>query len=51
MSRLRWWLVLTVIAGLFIASTLGVGIYFVMRARALRAGVDEKMLFTELPPD
>jgi hypothetical protein len=30
---------------------LGVVIYFVMRYRATRAGVDEKMLFTELPPD
>ena len=29
----------------------GVVIYFVMRYRATRAGVDEKMLFTELPPD
>jgi len=30
---------------------LGLVIYFVMRYRAVRAGVDEKMLFTELPPD
>jgi basic amino acid/polyamine antiporter, APA family len=36
-------------AGLFYL--LGIIIYFVMRNRAVRAGVDEKMLFTELPPD
>ncbi len=30
---------------------LGLVIFFVMRFRARRAGVDEKMLFTELPPD
>jgi basic amino acid/polyamine antiporter, APA family len=36
-------------AGLFYV--LGIVIYFVMRYRASRAGVDEKMLFTELPPD
>jgi amino acid transporter len=36
-------------AGIFYL--LGIVIYFVMRARAVRAGVDEKMLFTELPPD
>ena len=36
-------------AGLFYL--LGVVIYFVMRYRARAAGVDEKMLFTELPPD
>jgi APA family basic amino acid/polyamine antiporter len=30
---------------------LGLAIFFVMRYRARRAGVDEKMLFTELPPD
>jgi amino acid transporter len=30
---------------------LGLAIFFVMRFRARRAGVDEKMLFTELPPD
>ena len=30
---------------------IGLVIYFIMRYRALRAGVDEKMLFTELPPD
>jgi amino acid transporter len=30
---------------------IGVVIYFIMRFRATRAGVDEKMLFTELPPD
>ena len=30
---------------------LGIVIYFVMRYRAVKAGVDEKMLFTELPPD
>jgi APA family basic amino acid/polyamine antiporter len=30
---------------------LGLVIFFVMRYRARRAGVDEKMLFTELPPD
>jgi amino acid transporter len=30
---------------------LGLLIFFVMRYRARRAGVDEKMLFTELPPD
>ena len=36
-------------AGIFYL--IGIVIYFVMRARAVRAGVDEKMLFTELPPD
>jgi basic amino acid/polyamine antiporter, APA family len=36
-------------AGLFYL--IGLVIYFIMRARAVRAGVDEKMLFTELPPD
>ena len=36
-------------AGLFYV--LGIVIYFVMRYRASRAGVDEKMLSTELPPD
>ncbi|MBV8941541.1 MAG: APC family permease [Solirubrobacterales bacterium] len=30
---------------------IGIVIYFIMRFRASRAGVDEKMLFTELPPD
>jgi amino acid transporter len=30
---------------------LGIVIFFIMRFRAQRAGVDEKMLFTELPPD
>jgi amino acid transporter len=30
---------------------LGLVIFFVMRFRARAAGVDEKMLFTELPPD
>jgi basic amino acid/polyamine antiporter, APA family len=30
---------------------LGLVIFFVMRARARAKGVDEKMLFTELPPD
>jgi amino acid transporter len=30
---------------------IGIVIYFVMRRRAVKAGVDEKMLFTELPPD
>ncbi len=36
-------------AGIFYL--LGIVIYFIMRYRAIRAGVDEKMLFTELPPD
>jgi amino acid transporter len=36
-------------AGIFYL--LGIIIYFVMRYRAVKAGVDEKMLFTELPPD
>ena len=36
-------------AGIFYL--IGIVIYFIMRARAVRAGVDEKMLFTELPPD
>jgi amino acid transporter len=36
-------------AGLFYV--IGIVIYFIMRFRATRAGVDEKMLFTELPPD
>jgi amino acid transporter len=30
---------------------IGIVIFFVMRYRAHAAGVDEKMLFTELPPD
>ena len=30
---------------------LGIVVYFVMRRRAVKSGVDEKMLFTELPPD
>jgi amino acid transporter len=30
---------------------LGIVVFFIMRFRAQRAGVDEKMLFTELPPD
>jgi hypothetical protein len=30
---------------------IGIVIFFVMRYRARAAGVDEKMLFTELPPD
>jgi hypothetical protein len=30
---------------------IGLVIYFVMRLRAQSAGVDTKMLFTELPPD
>ena len=30
---------------------LGIVIFFIMRYRAQAAGVDEKMLFTELPPD
>jgi basic amino acid/polyamine antiporter, APA family len=30
---------------------LGLVIFFIMRARARAKGVDEKMLFTELPPD
>jgi basic amino acid/polyamine antiporter, APA family len=36
-------------AGLFYL--LGLVIFFIMRYRARAAGVDEKMLFTELPPD
>ncbi|MFL5860673.1 MAG: APC family permease [Solirubrobacteraceae bacterium] len=36
-------------AGVFYA--IGLVIYFIMRYRAQSAGVDEKMLFTELPPD
>jgi amino acid transporter len=36
-------------AGLFYV--IGLVIYAIMRYRASRAGVDEKMLFTELPPD
>jgi APA family basic amino acid/polyamine antiporter len=36
-------------AGLFYL--IGIVIYFIMRFRAQRAGVDEKMLFTEIPPD
>jgi basic amino acid/polyamine antiporter, APA family len=36
-------------AGLFYL--IGLVIFFVMRYRARAAGVDEKMLFTELPPD
>ena len=36
-------------AGLFYL--IGLVIYLIMRYRAVRAGVDEKMLFTELPPD
>ena len=30
---------------------IGVVIFLIMRYRARAAGVDEKMLFTELPPD
>jgi hypothetical protein len=30
---------------------IGIIIFFIMRFRARAAGVDEKMLFTELPPD
>jgi basic amino acid/polyamine antiporter, APA family len=36
-------------AGIFYL--IGIVIYFIMRYRAARAGVDEKMLFTEIPPD
>jgi amino acid transporter len=36
-------------AGLFYV--IGLVIYAIMRYRASKAGVDEKMLFTELPPD
>jgi amino acid transporter len=36
-------------AGLFYL--IGLVIFFIMRFRARAAGVDEKMLFTELPPD
>ena len=36
-------------AGIFYL--LGIVIYFIMRYRATKARVDEKMLFTELPPD
>jgi amino acid transporter len=36
-------------AGLFYV--IGIVIYFVMRYRSRAAGVDSKMLFTELPPD
>ena len=36
-------------AGVFYA--LGLIIYFVMRYRSRAAGVDTKMLFTEIPPD
>ena len=36
-------------AGLFYL--IGIVIYFIMRYRAVKAGVDEKMLFTEIPPD
>jgi hypothetical protein len=36
-------------AGLFYL--IGLIIYFVMRWRSQSAGVDSKMLFTELPPD
>jgi APA family basic amino acid/polyamine antiporter len=36
-------------AGIFYL--LGIVIYFIMKYRARAAGVDEKMLFTELPPD
>ena len=36
-------------AGIFYL--LGIVIFFIMRYRARSAGVDEKMLFTELPPD
>jgi APA family basic amino acid/polyamine antiporter len=36
-------------AGIFYL--LGIVIYFIMKFRARAAGVDEKMLFTELPPD
>ncbi|HET9720119.1 MAG TPA: APC family permease [Solirubrobacteraceae bacterium] len=34
-----------------VAYVIGIVIFFFMRFRARRAGVDEKMLFTELPPD
>jgi amino acid transporter len=34
-----------------VAYVIGIVIFFFMRYRARRAGVDEKMLFTELPPD
>ncbi len=36
-------------AGIFYL--IGIIIYFIMRYRAVKAGVDEKMLFTEIPPD
>ena len=36
-------------AGIFYL--IGIVIYFVMRFRTKAAGVDQKMLFTELPPD
>ncbi len=36
-------------AGIFYL--LGIVIYFIMRFRTRKAGVDQKMLFTELPPD
>jgi APA family basic amino acid/polyamine antiporter len=36
-------------AGIFYL--IGIVIYFIMRYRAAKAGVDEKMLFTEIPPD
>jgi basic amino acid/polyamine antiporter, APA family len=36
-------------AGIFYL--LGIVVYFIMKFRARAAGVDEKMLFTELPPD
>jgi hypothetical protein len=36
-------------AGVFYV--IGLLIFIVMRTRARAAGVDEKMLFTELPPD
>jgi hypothetical protein len=34
-----------------VAYVIGIIIFFVMRYRTRAAGVDEKMLFTELPPD
>jgi len=36
-------------AGIFYA--IGIVIFFVMRLRTRRAGVDTKMLFAEIPPD
>ena len=46
--RRNWKIFRTNRAGLL---GLGLLIFFIMRFRARRAGVDEKMLFTELPPD